>query len=42
MKAQALEELAKKEWAEMTDAEKLEYDNDFDFFVYDLYFCMLD
>lgn len=40
--AQALEAYAKKEWEAMTEAEKAKYDNDFDFFVYDLYFCMKD
>lgn len=41
-RAEKLEALAKEEWAEMTDAEKLEYDNDFNFFVSDILFAMLD
>ena len=39
MNAVKLEAYAEKEWSLMTDEEKAEYDNDFDFFVSDLYFA---
>lgn len=39
MNATRLEEYAKKAWAEMSLEEQEEYDNDFNFFVSDLYFA---
>ena len=35
-----VEAMAEREWAKMTEEDKAEYDNDFDFFVYDLYMCL--
>lgn len=40
MSGAELEEFAEKEWALMTEEEKAEYDNDYNFFVSDLYFCL--
>lgn len=34
-----LEAYAEKEWAQMSQEERQEYDNDYDFFVSDLYFA---
>jgi hypothetical protein len=41
-RAEMLEELAQKEWEAMTKEEKAEYDNDYNFFAYDFFFCMMD
>ena len=40
MNGAKIEAMAEKEWALMTDEEKAEYDNDYDFFVSDLMFCI--
>lgn len=40
--AQRVEEMCEEEWEEMTEEEKAEYDNDFNFFVSDVLFGMID